>query len=91
MNKNKAPEWAQWLRACVISEEVTGSKPAGGRVAHMTCCGKARRVGDPTGTSRPLLSHKLLVYLACRLLDIPLGGCCSHGKKKNILKDYTLY
>ena len=30
-------------------------------------------------TSRPLLSHKLLVYLACRLLDIPMEGCRSHG------------
>ena len=57
-------------------------KTGGGRVAHMTCCGKARRVGDPTGTSWPLLSHKFLVYLASRLLDIPLGGCCSHGLKK---------
>ena len=34
------------------------------------------------GTSRLLLSHKLLVYLACGLLGIPLGGFCSHGLKK---------
>lgn len=48
---------------------------------------KARRVGNPwdrgppsftiagIGMSRPLLSHKFLVYPACGPLDILLGGC----------------
>jgi hypothetical protein len=39
------------------------------------------------GTSRPLLSHKLLVYLACGMLDILLEGCCSHGQKKTKQED----
>ena len=32
-------------------------------------------------TYRPLLSDKLLVYLTCKLLDIPSRAWCSHGKK----------
>jgi hypothetical protein len=55
-----------------------GSNP----IETLARCDKAQRVGDPwdrlstpveVGTSRPLLSHKLLVYLAYRLLDILLG------------------
>jgi hypothetical protein len=62
-------------------------------------CDKGERVGDPwdrgslsmgLGTFRPLLSHKLLVYLTCELLGILLGGCCSHGLKKNpYVADYA--
>jgi len=35
LGKSGAPEWAQWLRTCVISGEVTSSKPVGGRDAHI--------------------------------------------------------
>ena len=91
----KAPEWAQWLRACVISEEVTGSKPAGGRDAYLARCDKTRRVGDPwdrcppIGISWDVVPGRLGPCLVTSFWYIWLAGCWIYSwllpwLKKNI-------